>query len=527
MEVIEPVVGIPDQLMLPDAYTPSARTVELAETHISWVFLADEYVYKVKKPLCFPFLNYGTLDARRHACEEEVRLNRRLAPQTYLGILPIVRGPEGRLHVGGSGQTVEHCVQMRRLPLDQCLDKKLMRGEVRTRDVERLLDVTLPFYRSSPASVSAARFATPEAVLHNLRDNFEVLGESWVAHSPGIANIAFPRIATSQLLYVHAHRELFSQRIADGHVSDGHGDLRPEHVCMLDPPVVFDCVEFSESLRIGDVVSELAFLAMELERLGHPSLATSLLDGYRRRSNDDFPATLASFYKAYRACVRAKVDVLRARQVSEEHRAPLWNEVERYLQLASYHANEFHRPILAATVGASGTGKSTVANTLSRELAFVHLRTDELRAKLAGGRAPEEGYGQGQYAPEMTEKTYDALFREASGLLANSASIVLDGTFREKKFRQRARTLARQMGAEILFLRCECPPEIAEQRIAKRIEAASDLSDARPDFHRRQITELMDLDDLDDTSTLVLDTSQSMQEVLNRIVRRVRLMVSL
>ncbi|MFO0948209.1 MAG: AAA family ATPase [Planctomycetota bacterium] len=296
---------------------------------------------------------------------------------------------------------------------------------------------------------------------------------------------------------------------------------------MLNPPVVFDCVEFSESLRIGDVVSELH------SRLAESNGSVARIwrrDCWRNtdgRSGDSFPIPLASFYKAYRACVRAKVDVLRARQLPETSRPELEREIERYLHLASFHAAEFHRPILAITVGASGTGKSTVAEILAKELAFEHLRTDTIRAHLAGRRAPKETYGQGQYTTSMTDKVYETLFDQAKELLSDAGAVVLDGTFREKRFRETARELARRMGAQFLLLHCRCDPEIAEQRILERIERGTDPSDARPDFHRRQLEEMADADDLWNVGALVLDTSRTKGQVLNHIVDRIRQELSL
>jgi predicted kinase len=300
----------------------------------------------------------------------------------------------------------------------------------------------------------------------------------------------FLRVRASQLQLLNLSAQLFTERIESGKVCEGHGDLRPEHVCMLEPPVVFDCVEFSLPLRAADVISELAFLAMELDFLGVPNLARALIDEYRERTGDTVPSRLAYFYKCYRACVRAKVQLLRANQQSESEALRSRTRACRYLQLASAYSVEFYRPKLFVMVGAAGTGKSTIADALADALGLEILRTDAIRHELAGRREPNAPVGQGIYSDSFTYWTYETIFDRAELLLRDSVSVVLDGTFRGGSHRARAVELAQRCGADVYFLYCRCPADLARARIAGRVAHREGISDARPEMHELQQSEI-------------------------------------
>jgi aminoglycoside phosphotransferase family enzyme/predicted kinase len=506
-------------LARPDSYPQSPTAVALVETHISWVFLTDRLVYKLKKPVRFAFLDYSTLELRRTACEEEVRLNSRLAPGIYRGVVPITRDASGQLHLGGAGTVVDLCVEMQRLPAERLLDDRIRRGAATPGDIEALLDVLVPFYAAATRGPEIDRHAMLPAIEEDVRGNLDVLG----AAEHGVPAPLFQRVRASQLQFLNLSAPLFDERIQAGRVCEGHGDLRPEHVCLLDPPVVFDCVEFALALRAADVVSELAFLAMECDFLGAWDLARTLIGGYRTRSRDDVPDRLVSFYKSYRACIRAKVDLLRAAQQTEADAAPSRQRARRYLQLAGFYATEFARARLFILVGASGSGKSTVAAALAPALGLEVLRSDAVRHELAGRREPDAPFQQGIYAATMTQRTYDELFRRAGSLLGEAVSVVLDGTFLDPAQRQQARELAQHCGAEVLFLFCRCPRELALARIADRFRRQEDISDARPEFYDLQQKELAAADDLRGEDVLALDTTAPAPSLVATVLQRLRL----
>jgi predicted kinase len=291
--------------------------------------------------------------------------------------------------------------------------------------------------------------------------------------------------------------------------------------------VVFDCVEFSLAFRSADVVSELAFLAMELDFLGAPELAVALFAGYRRRTGDDAPEALVKFYQSYRACVRAKVELLRADQQRGDAAAHSRQRGRRYLQLAGFYANAFQRPQMFVMLGATGSGKSTVADALADTLGLEVLRTDAIRHELAGGRAPDAAVGEGMYTEEMTRRTYDAVFDRAAGLLREAVSVVLDGTFRSVADRDRAVALALAYGAGVHFLFCQVPPDVARGRIAGRLARGEDISDARPELHEVHVRKLEAAADWSGPDVLPLDTTQPVPALVQQVIDRLRHTVAL
>lgn len=491
-----------------------AAHVTLIETHISRVFLAGEWVYKCKKPVRFAFLDYSTPELRRHACTEEVRLNRRLAPAIYLGIEPVTADADGIWTVGTAGSFVDWCVVMKRLPDERMLHHRIATATADDAEMERLLDVLLPFYDGAARGPDIDAEATTERIDGHIRENFTTLETC----DHGLPRALIQRVRSAQMQFVQLTAELFRRRIAAGFIREGHGDLRPEHVCLLETPVVFDCVEFSRELRSADVVSELAFLAMECDFLGAPSLGAALLAGYRRRSGDAAPSNLISFYKSYRACIRAKVELLRAEQQTEEAAVHSRQRGRRYLQLASGYTSAFHRPLLLIVFGATGTGKSTLAASLADLLGAELLRTDVIRHE----RAADAG-ADGLYSEAMNRWTYDTLRDRAGALLGEAVSVVLDGTFRRAEQREEAKRLARQYGTGSLFVLCQCPPEVARRRIAERRARGGDPSDATPELHEVQRRELQNVAEGMDADLLVLDTTEDAALLRHRILDRLQI----
>lgn len=523
-----------DFLSNASAYPEPAESVRRIETHISVVFLIDAHVYKAKKPVRFPFLDYSTLEKRRAACLDEVRLNRRLAPDVYLGVRPIVRKDDGSLafadridpgdsEANGAGEVVDYCVEMKRLPDDRMMHDKIVRDSLTNDDVGAILDRLIAFEDLARRGPDVDAGATADAIEAAARENFETLDS--LDH--GVPERVLARARSSQLAFLRLERERFAKRIAAGRVREGHGDLRPEHVCCLDPPAVFDCVEFSLEFRASDVLHELAFLAMECEVLGARDVADALLAGYRQRTDDDAPLALFRFYEAYCATVRAKVDALRAEQESDEsgneaaHR--LRNRVRRYLQLAAFFALDFHRPHAIVVMGTSGSGKSTVAKGLADRLGAAMLSSDAIRRELFG--APTEAaaeYGAGLYTPERVASVYTTLLDRAREKLDESGTVVLDATFRNPKQRDAVRALAREMGAEFVVLWCRCPAAVARARIEHRLESGDGLSDARPEHVDRQLAEIdADPEGLGlDVQTV--DTSGSIEQSIAHAERALR-----
>jgi hypothetical protein len=502
----------------PASYPEGTSRVERRETHISLVYLTDEFVYKVKKPVKFDFLDFSTLEARERYCRRELRLNRRLAPDTYLDVLRITRR-QGRLAWGGDGEAVEYCVQMRRLPQDRMLDHLVRTGQAHQGHVDSLLDLLCPFFEGAPTSDRISRAASPTALRSNVRANFKVL-EGLPNHF--LPSGVLPRIEAAQLGLLALDPELFEARMAGGFVRDCHGDLRAEHVCLLEPPVVFDCIEFNDRFRYNDVVSELCFLAVDLEELGSEDLSQYLLAGYQDRAGDRAQPELVGFYKSYRACVRAKVEGLRAAELDFAGTDEQSRRAAHLLELASRAVDGFYRPRVLVTMGLMGSGKTTVAHALAGELGMHVLSSDAVRKALTTANGTDAAYGAGIYAPEMAEQTYLEMFRRAEQLVGQGASVVLDATFKLRRHRGAVRDLAERAGADVLFVECVCPELEAISRLDRRRRTEQNLSDARPELYEHQRAEFEPTDELGPKERLVVDTRSEVPDLTRLILRALR-----
>lgn len=320
-------------LARPDAYPEAPSRVDVVETHMSWVFLTDSHAYKLKKPVRYDYLDFSTVEARRLDCEAEVRLNRRLAADVYLGMVPLVLDAAGRLSLGGAGETVDWLVRMRRLPADRMLDHLLRNGAVEQPEIVQLARCLARFYAELPAEPLAPE-TYRQSLAGRIEDNLRELG------SPefGLPRDVPAGLARFQLDFLQLHAGLFDQRVQAGRIVEGHGDLRPEHVCLLAQPVVIDCLEFNREFRILDPADELGYLAMECERLRAPQVARWLLEAYGEASGDAPPVALLHFYQSCRATLRAKLALWHLRD-DGRHPPGKWVATARaYLEQAQQHA---------------------------------------------------------------------------------------------------------------------------------------------------------------------------------------------
>lgn len=317
----------------PDTYPEATARVDAVETHMSWVFLTDTHAYKLKKPVRYSYLDFSTVEARRLDCEREVRLNRRLAPEVYLGTVPLVLDAAGCLHLGGEGETVDWLVRMRRLPADRMLDHLLRSGTVTQPEITRLARRLARFY-----ATAAVESITPTAYRQSLavwlEDNLRELASPEFGLDPDVGEA----LAHSQLGFLQDHADLFDARVRQGRIVEGHGDLRPEHVCLLPEPAVIDCLEFNRTYRILDPADELGYLALECERLHASQVGHWLLEAYREASSDAPPDALIHFYQSCRAVLRAKLALWHLRD-DGRHPPDRWIETARdYLESARWHA---------------------------------------------------------------------------------------------------------------------------------------------------------------------------------------------
>jgi len=312
------------------SYPEGASRVEVKETHMSWVFLTERLVYKMKKPVTFAYLDFSTLEARRHFCLESLRLNRRLAADVYLEVLPLTRDSGGRLQLGGAGEPVEWLEKMLRLPEARMLDRVILTGHDVAAQAAPAARLMAEFYRARPA-LAVDPDEHRRSLAAAVRDNVQAL----LAPEYNLGHDNVQRLERAMSRTLTAYQDLFAQRIDAGHVVEGHGDLRPEHVCLIDPPVVIDCLEFDRQLRIVDAADELAYLALECERLG-ADLHQVLFDAYRQATGDSPPDVVVRFYKVHRAMLRAKLAVWHLADHDDHDK---WiGQAHAYLSLALAHA---------------------------------------------------------------------------------------------------------------------------------------------------------------------------------------------
>lgn len=466
-----------EKLSQPQAYPHPVDRVVVIQTHISVVFLAGEYAYKVRKPVRLGFVDFSTLDRRRHDCDEEVRLNRRLAADVYLGVVGIGETVDG-LRVDGPEPAVEWAVQMRRLPVGVTLLDRLIRGELTAADVERVAEFVAAFHRRAEGGPAVAEFGRLEVVAANARANFtEAEPEVGTTVERGV----FTRLRDLTEHHLTALAPLVERRATRGVPRDGHGDLHLDHLYLLPdrpPPhdlIAIDCVEFDQRFRAADPVADAAFLVMDLAFRGRRDLARAFAEAYFRATGDDEGRQLLPFYAAYRAVVRGKVEGLTLREpevpeaVREANRALARGH---WLLALGKLEPPSRRPVLVLVAGLPGTGKSTLARSLSAG-GFAVLRSDVVRRELFPHAAAAEP-GEGVYAPANVARVYAECLRRAEAVLAGGGRLIVDANFRDKSTRQPFADLANRLGVPRLLVVCVADADQVRQRLAARTGDASD-----------------------------------------------------
>ncbi len=505
-------------LLRPEAYPHPTGPVQLHETHLSWVLVAGNFAYKVKKPVTLGFVDFSTRERRAIACADEVRLNRRLCPSIYLGVVDLVaRGDT--IAIGGPGQPVETAVRMRRLPESGMLPALLARGMVDERLVARIARILVRFHAEAATGPGVDEWGTAEAVRANWEENFAQT-IPFVDRSLPAPTLSAVRAAIGEFL--DQHRALLDRRVAIGRVRDGHGDLHAGNVCLVGSRLhLFDCIEFSPRYRCADVAAELAFLAMDLDHHGRADLGVVFADTYTRLSDDKELPQLLDFYKCYRAWVRGKVISMRLDEpgLPADEVASLRDEASGYFDLAWSYAGGLAQPTLVMVVGASASGKTTLARALASRLGLVHLSSDLVRKELAGRPPTErrrEAFGTGLYSAAKTRRTYAALRRRAAHWLGRGRSVVLDATYGQQVERTAIRRLAARRGARLIVFHCQVDDATIQARLAARERDNLTVSDARLDLWpalRRAYTppdEIPDAVGIDMTAPLATALAQAL-----------------
>jgi aminoglycoside phosphotransferase family enzyme/predicted kinase len=492
----------------------SAR--EVRETHISWVFLHADTVFKVKKPVNFGFLDFSGLEQRRLACENEARLNARLAPGVYLGVVPVTRRTDGVHELAGSGPIVDWAVKMRRLDDSDRADLRLAEGRLSHEQLERLARALARFHRAAPSNTEIGAFGRVECIRRNVQENF---AQAHPLLSELVSESQQREVEAAQLGFLERHHALFEQRIQGGRIRDGHGDLRLEHVYIdaAGEPTIIDCIEFNERFRFADVCADVAFLSMDLAFQGRVDLKERFLAAYAEESADHDLYALVDFYESYRAYVRAKIGALSLRSAPLPARKALESQVRRHflLALASERSPD-SAPRVFALAGLIASGKSTLARALAAEIAAPRISSDRTRKALRGVSATTP-LADGAFDANSSEAASDAVYREvlrrAAVVLESGRSVVLDASFRSAAARNAARDLARRADAPFLLIECQAPIDVCRARLAERERGPSE-SDGRSQIFEQFVAQYEPIRGLPAGEHLVVDTGGSLEAAL-------------
>ncbi len=506
--------------MQPEAFDHSVENLRLVETHISWVLLTGNYAYKIKKPLDLGFLDFSTLEKRRFYCEEEIRLNRRLAADYYLETVPITGSTE-QPRWGGSGKVMEYAVKMRQFPQDAQLDRILDRGPLPPRYMDAFANLIADFHGQIAVADVSSNYGDPEQVYHPVAENFTQL-EKLPATKLLMPQLkALRRWSRERFCRLEP---LFKQRKEQGFVRECHGDMHLRNMAWVNHrPLVFDCIEFNPDLRWIDVVSEIAFLVMDLLQRREPELAWRFLNAYLEVGGDYAGMRLLPFYLTYRAMVRAKVAAIRASQpgIPAEDQAQAEQELVEYLQLAQQCSRD-PRPMLLITRGLSASGKSTLASQLLEKLGAIRIRSDVERKRLFGMDANNRAgfsFGKGIYNSAASEKTYARLLQLADMLLEAGFPVIVDAAFLKAEQRRPFQILAETRQLPYMILELQASKDTLRQRIQHRTKGVSDadLSILEQQF---QLWEQLEPEEQD--SAVYIDTEKERQ--LEPLLRQIRAM---
>jgi hypothetical protein len=498
---------------------PNDQRVDFIQTHISCLFLTADHVYKLKKAVNLGFLDFSTLEKRHFYCQEEVRLNSRLAPSVYLGVLAVSKNQAGQFFLGQDqkSEVVDYIVQMRRLSEDSMLLALFRQGKVDESLLNELAGLLAAFHLQAQPVPKDTEMGSLFRIQGNIQENFE---QTEMLRDLAISSKRHILMRRLMLWFLQTNQSIFNSRHERGKTRECHGDLRMEHICRFEGRlIIFDCIEFNERFRFIDTTADLSFLLMDMEFHGYTSYADTLLHAYIQASKDQEAQKVIDLYKAYYALTRGKVFGIESTEedfTQEEQRHALEQSV-RFLHLAWSYVLRLHPPTLIMLCGIMGTGKSEVARHLGQELCAHVLRSDEVRKKLYGLNTQSRdysAYGYGLYTREATENTYQALMDSAQKLLTEGGSVILDASFIRQHYREMGSDVANSRGVKCILLECVCPDEILEKRLQLRQDQGTDVSDGRSSLLANQKADFEPITASKNCEHVVIDTSKDLHTVL-------------
>jgi aminoglycoside phosphotransferase family enzyme/predicted kinase len=497
------------------------RQYELIETHISWVFLSETEVFKVKKPVNLGFLDFSDIDKRYRACVDEVDLNRRLAPSVYYGVVPVTQDEGGEHEIAGRGTTVDWAVHMRRLPDADRLDIRLAESRLSEGQLNLVVSRLAAFHDDIGPSELSEVFGGTQSIQQNVEENFEQTQDLLPKY---LDTEQIEELTSWTRDFLSRRGEDLTSRSKEGRVREGHGDLRLEHIYLQDDGTmdVLDCIEFNQRFRIADVCADIVFLAMDLSKHGRSDLAEQLLATYARESNDFDIYTSADFYESYRAFVRGKISAFIANSghLDTSAQEQVEQDARRHflLALASERRSALP-PCLVAVGGIIASGKSTVATAIAAAMSGPVVNADRTRKHLAGieaSHAVDAAAFDGMYSLAFTDKTYREVMRRAEVVLRSGRSVVLDASFRPRWSRELAKEVAEVCAVPFFFVECKVDEETCLARLEER-ERDRGVSDGRAEIFHDFVKRWEPVNELPPEQHIVLDTSLPLEQNMARL----------
>ena len=498
-------------MLKPEVYNHPAKNIELIETHISWVILTGYFAYKIKKPVDFGFLDFSTLEKRHNFCAQEVELNRKLAAAIYLDVVAIT-GTADKPRISGSGSVFEYAVKMTQFPQSAQLDNKLAAGELKLEHMDAIAHMVADFHQTTDVADETMDYGNKEMVYQPVEENFRQINEHLDTEHYTDKLTALSQWSKSEFT---KQQTVFTQRKADGFIRQCHGDMHLRNLVWLDnKPMAFDCIEFNPKLSWIDVISEIAFLIMDLQHRYQHQLANRFLNSYLEVTGDYAGLSVLPYYLCYRALVRAKVASLRLEQksITEKEREQTLTEFESYLELATAYAQRQPAKLIIMR-GLSASGKSTVSQQLLETLGAIRIRSDVERKRLFGidstnnvssDITPSE-IDSGIYSAQASLQTYKKLAELASEIICAGYSVIVDAAFLKHEQREPFQLLASRLGVPYIILEVTAPSDVLRQRIIKR---KNDVSDADLAVLEHQLTSWQALKKDEINSAISINTTE-------------------
>jgi aminoglycoside phosphotransferase family enzyme/predicted kinase len=508
------MVDIASILMKPEVYDENIKNIRLIQTHISWLFLTGKYVYKIKKPVNFGFLDFTTLENRKFYCEKELELNKRLAPDMYLEVVPI-NEYDGKIKIKGEGKTIEYTVKMKEIPQENMMLKLLNKNKIGNEVINKISKLLSDFHTSAE---TPKNFDLYKTVKFNWDENFEQT-KQFIGNT--IDKDKFYFIEKNIRNFIEDNEKLFKNRIYDGKVKDCHGDLHSGNIFISDKIYIFDAIEFNERFRFGDVASEIAFLAMDLDFHNRTDLSNYFVQKYLEYSKDSELKNFLNFYKCYRAFVRGKVISfkLNDKDISNKEKQESEKTARKYFDLAFEYSERMNQSVIIVC-GLIGTGKSNFSKKISRKIKAKIIRSDVVRKELAEispSTHKFEEFKEGIYSDEFTDMTYNEMIKKARKFLLQGSSCIFDATFSKKKYRIAVSNLADEFNSSFFIVECVANDDLIKKRLEKRLETKS-VSDGRWKIYYKQKKEFEPIT-ADEKTHIIVDTSKKFneKEVLRKI----------